>query len=249
MKRFLTSLLICMFMLEFSGITIASPVVVNGIQKGAPITYKKGARTIQYAFVFDGPSPKNEEVLKKFKKAIIETIAPDYRAGFSSNNIFVGNWTRSGVKSVSDKSLKSNATMVVSLGYLSSKYFNSLHDKNKFVVTIDQYGLRDLGGSFFNPVQQSIKGVQLFQRLIPFKKAAILMNSSFYKTQKNWNSILDEKLSGINYKIIPVNNDNISSVLNSINDFGADVVVVTPLFNLTEGKKHELISGINTRKI
>ncbi|MBP7212436.1 TolC family protein, partial [bacterium] len=251
MKKILTVLLIGLSMFNFSGITMAVPVVASGVQKvaKAPIVYKKNARTIKYAFVFDGPSEKNEEVLKKFKQSIIETTAPDYKAGFSQKNVYTGNWTTKSVQDASERAMNSDATMVVSLGYLSTKYYNSKHDKPKFVVTIDQYGLRDLGGDFFNPVQQSLKGIQLFHRLIPFKKVAVLMNESFYKTRKDWNDILSEKLKGFDYKVIPVENSNIDEALKRISSFNADAVVITPLFNLSEDKKHILISGINSKKI
>jgi outer membrane protein TolC len=250
MKRLLTSGLICLFLFNCLGVSAATPVLVNGVQKSMPIVYKKNARTIHYAFVFDGPSAKNEEVLKNFKKAIVETTAPDYKAGFSANNVYIGNWSNKSVQEASEKALKSNVTMVVSLGYLSTKYFNSRPNKNKFVVTIDQYGLRDLGGGFFNPVQQSVKGIQLFERLIPTtKKAAILMNESFYKTRSDWDTLLDNKLKGLSYKVIPVNNNNIDEVMKEISAYGADSVVMTPLFNLSEDKRHELIDKINAKKL
>src|SRR5574344_63725 len=251
MKRILTYFLICIFIFNGLGASAVTNVVVNGMPKGkqAPIIYAKNARTIHYAFVFDGPSPKNDEVLKNFKQAIISTTAPNYRAGFSTQNIYTGNWTKKSVEEASERALKSNATMIVSLGYLTSKYFNSKHDKPKFVVTIDQYGLRDLGGDFFNPVQQNIKGIQLFERLIPSKRIAILMNESFYKTRKDWDSIIGSRLQGASYKIFPVSNNNIEAVVKGITDFKAESVVVTPLFNLTEERKRDLINQIKAKKL
>lgn len=249
MKKVINLLLICIFLFEYSGLAIAAPVVLGATAvKNDKIVYKKNAQTISYAFVFDGPSKKNGEVLEQFQKSIIKTTAPDYKASFPKTDIFVGDWSTHGAKVASDKALNSNAVMVISLGYLSSKYLNSVTNKKKFVVTIDQYGLRDMGSDFFNPVQQSVKGALLFKRLINFKKTAILMNESFYKTKKDWNSCLKDKLVGMNFEVMPVSNDNIDQTLQKISN-GYDAVIVTPLFNLQEDKKHELINKLNAKKI
>lgn len=248
MKKLLISVLICVLLYNTTGLAIAEPVIHAGTTHTEKIVYKTNAQTINYAFVFDGPSQKNHVVMEEFKKNITKSTAPDYKAGFSIANIFVGDWTEKGARIASEKALGSNATMVISLGYLSTKYFNEKENKKKFVVTIDQYGLRDLGDGFFNPVQQSVKGVQLFKRLINFKKTAILMNESFYKTKKDWDSSLKAKLPGIDFHVIPVNNNDIDSVVQKVTA-NYDAVVLTPLFNLDEAKKHELINKLNEKKL
>lgn len=231
------------------GLTYAAPVILGAATATSKkIEYKKNAQTISYAFVFDGPSSKNEVVMKQFEKAIMETTAPDYRANFSPKNIFVGDWSEHGAKIASEKALNSGAVMVISLGYLSTKYLNNKPNKKKFVVTIDQYGLRDLGGDFFNPVQQSVKGALLFKRLINFKKTAILMNDSFYKTRNDWESFLQPKLKGIDYDVIPVNNDNADSIAQKLSA-NYDAVIITPLFNLTDANKKLLINKLNEKKL
>lgn len=249
MKKLFSFVLICVLLYNTTGLALAAPVILGAATASArKIEYKKNAQTISYAFVFDGPSSKNEVVMKQFEKAITETTAPDYRAGFSSKNVFVGDWSEHGAKIASEKALGSNAVMVISLGYLSTKYLNSKTNKKKFVVTIDQYGLRDLGGDFFNPVQQSVKGALLFKRLINFKKTAILMNDSFYKTRKDWESYLQPKLNGIDYDVIPVSNQNVESVIQKAST-GYDAVILTPLFNLTDENKKLLISKLNEKKL
>jgi len=241
MKKLFTLMLTCVLMYNTTGLALAVPVIMATASANVPkIEYKKNASTISYAFVFDGPSAKNEVVMKQFEKNITKTTAPDYRAKFSPENVFVGDWTDHGAKVASEKALNSNAVMVISLGYLSTKYLNEKPNKKKFVVTIDQYGLRDLGGDFFNPVQQSVKGALLFKRLINFKKTAILMNESFYKTQKNWEESLAPKLKGIDFKVFPINNENIDSTITQMNGT-YDAVIITPLFNLTEDNKKALI--------
>ena len=227
MKKILGALLLpAMVFTMLTGSAFA--VQETGKKPQKPIVYNKNARVIKYAFVFDGPSDKNNQVLEQFKSTITRSTAPDYKAAFPSNLVFVGNWTKDSVKKASDKAMASDATMVVSLGYLTSKYYNAMPAKKKFVVTIDQYGLRDLGDDFFNPVQQSVKGVYAFQKLVEFKKVAILMNENYYKTRTDWDKFLEPRLKGVNFVIVPATK-NIDKTYSRIPK-DADAVVLTPLF-------------------
>ena len=69
-------------------------------------------------------------------------------------------------------------------------------NNNKFVLTIDEYGLRELGSNaFFNPVKQYVNDFILFKKLVPEqKKVAVLMNENFYKTRTDWKATIDKKL-------------------------------------------------------
>lgn len=250
MKRLFIFVLLGVFLYNASGFALAAPVVLGSAStNGQKVLYNKNAKTISYAFVFDGPSEKNAAVMKQFEKAITLTTAPDYKASFSPSNVYVGDWTQPGAKAASDKALNSNSVMVISLGYLSTEYLNNKHDKKKFVVTLDQYGLRDMGSDFFNPVQQSVKGALLFKRLINFNKSAILMNESFYKTQANWDDFLKPKLTGMNFEVLPVNDDNIDATIAKIISGGYDAVIITPLFNLPCEKRKELFAKLTEKKL
>ncbi|MDD3593400.1 MAG: TolC family protein [Candidatus Gastranaerophilales bacterium] len=244
MKKLLSFLLCLMILGMQSGAALA---ITEVAQKAKAPIYKTNARTIKYAFVFDGPSDKNAKVLKQFQTEITKSTAPDYKAEFPKNLVFEGNWTSDSVKDVSQKALSSDATMVVSLGYLSSKYFSQLQNKKKMVVTIDQYGLRDFGDGLFNPLQQSIKGALLFKKLISFNKAAVLMTESYYKTQKDWNKFLESKLPGLNFTVVPVNG-GAAAVLGKIPS-DCDAVIFTPLYNMSSDQKEILISNFNSKKM
>jgi len=249
MKKFLTFVLICILSFNTSGLLFAAPVILAGSAATStkPIVYKPNAKSISYAFVFDGHSDKNEKIMKQFEKTITASTAPDYKAEFDKNMVFVGDWTPAGAKSASNKALASKSTMVISLGYLSSRYLTDKKDKNKFVITIDQYGLRDIGDGFFNPVQQSVNGIKNFKTLLNFNKAAILMNENYYKTQKDWKSFVGPKLQNVNFEIIPATPDVAATLARIPKD--CDAVVLTPLFNLTVEQRKELISKLNERKI
>ena len=249
MKRFMAIVLLLTFIL--SNINMAVLAAPQGqtllsASKSKPVTYNKNARTLVYAFVFDGPSDKNTQVMEQFKKAITVSTAPEYKASFPKENVFVGNWTESGAKKVAAQALNSNATMVVSLGWFVSNALNQTPNRNKFVLTIDQYGLRDLGDNFFNPVQQNIKGINLFAKVAPFKKGVVLMNENFYKTKKDWNAYAKAKLPNLNLTVVPVNN-NIEPTIAKLDNY--DAVIVTPLFNLTTEKRQALYNAINAKKL
>ena len=76
MKKFLCSVLSIVILSMQTGIALAIQEAPAAAQKQAAIAYKKDARTITYAFVFDGPSDKNQEVLKTFQSTITKSLLP-----------------------------------------------------------------------------------------------------------------------------------------------------------------------------
>ena len=249
MKKKILALALAMFV---STMNIGTVFAIQDTRSVAKLQAAPNARTIDLAFVFDGPSDKNAALLKTFQTTITRSLLPDYKASFPNELIFTGDWTEKGVAAASEKALASKATMVISMGYMSSNYYSTRKSANKFVVTIDQYGLRDLGGDFFNPIQQYVKDFVLFKKLVPEQhKTAILMNESFYKTQKDWNGIIAKKLKEKGYDndfvVIPVNS-NVGTSLSKIPS-DVDSVFVTPLFNLSTAERKELYSILNSKKL
>ena len=245
MKKFL-----CLFLLmALLGMQTGAAFAIQDTKtaQAKQISYVKNARTITYAFVFDGPSDKNKSFLEGFQKSITANTAPYYKTSFPSNLVYTGDWTQNGAKVASDKALNSNATVVVSLGYLSSKYYNSLKSKKKFVITIDQYGIKDFSEGFFNPIRQSANGINVFKRLVHFNKAAVLINDSYYKTRNNWDAVAKQILPDTELAFVPVKND-VAGVLNAIPS-DCDAVIFTPLYNLSVEKKQMLISALNEQKL
>lgn len=256
MKRLFSALLAFMVVFIFSGSALAiqeTPQQQQARLKQAKIEQMlKNAKPIELAFVFDGPSEKNAEVLKTFQTTITTSLLPDYRAVFPKDLIFVGDWTEKGAKIASDKALNSRARMVISLGYMSSNYYSDKKDKKKYVVTIEQYGLRDFGNKFFNPIQQTANDFSTFKVLVPtIKKAAILMNENYYKTETNWKASIDQKLKekncDLNYVVIPVNTNLKASLAKIPAD--ADAIFVTPLYNLTTAQRKEVYDYAINKKM
>lgn len=251
MKKTITAILLALFFIAQPAAmasTVLGKVKADDLKS---IKYSPNASTIKYAFVFDGPSDKNAVVLGHFKNAITKLIAPDYKPVFNSNNVYVGDWTKESVKAASDKALASDVNMVVSLGYLSTKYLNNTNNKKKMVVTIDQYGLRDFGDDFFNPVQQSVKGIKTFHKFFNSNKVAVLINEGYYKTKSydDWMKLAKEKLAGINAAPVPVSSKNVDSVISKVTSGEFDAVVFTPMFNLTTDQRKQIINAVNAQHI
>ncbi len=225
---------------------------ITEAKPAAKAQYSQNVQNIELAFVFDGPSDKNDEVLNVFKKTITRSLQPDYKPVFPADLVFTGDWTNEGAVKASNKALASRARMVISLGYMSSNYYNDMKSKNKYVVTIDQYGLRDFGDKFFNPMQQMTNDFVTFKKLVPnISKTAILMNENYYKTKKDWNSVISKKLQekqcDLDFVVIPTGHDADATMAKIPSD--VDSVFVTPLYNLTSAERQELYKEISSKKL
>ena len=249
MKKLLCALLSLAITFFYSGAALA---ITELPSRQVKLQAAPNAKTIELAFVFDGPSDKNAEVLQVFQKTITMSLLPDFKASFPKDLIFTGDWTEQGARSVSDKALNSRAEMIISLGYLSSDYYVDKPNKKKMVVTIDQYGLRDFGDKFFNPQQQSVNDLVTFKTLVPdIKKTAFLVNESFAKTNTHLADSIKKKLadkkSDLNFVVVPVGKDVKASLSKMPSD--VDSVFVTPLFNLSSEQRVEMYKYINSKKL
>ena len=90
MKKFI-SLFLCSLILLMNSTAALAVQDLAALSKKKEIVYNKNAKTIKYAFVFDGPSDKNTQVMEQFKKAIIATTAPEFKATFDSKQVYTGN--------------------------------------------------------------------------------------------------------------------------------------------------------------
>jgi len=204
--------------------------------------------SVRIAFVFDGNSPANSYFLENLKKSITKSM-PGRKVEYPANLVFVGNWTEAGVKAECNKALNSNATTIVALGYMTSKYFSTIKSKSKMIVTIDQYGLRDFGSGFFSQVDQFAQKLELFHRLTNFNKVAILMNDSYYAMEKNWNTFIKNKLKDktINFIVVPVGGDVTAAMSRIPQD--VDAAFVLPQFKLTMAQLEMMYTQLSDRKI
>ena len=251
MKKILCTLLSTLLLFTYSGCSVFA---INEVPAtAARLQPSKNAKPIEFAFVFDGPSDKNAEVLKLFQKNITRSLLPDYKPVFSKDLIFTGNWTEASAKQVSEKALASRARYVVSLGYMSSVYYNNRKNKNKIVMTIDQYGLRDFGTDLFNPIAQNVNDFILFKKLVPnIHKTAILMNEGYYKSNgTKWSTAfstkLKEKKCDVGFVVVPVSTDVKTSLSKISND--VDSVFLTPLYNLSKDQRKEVFKYISDKKL
>lgn len=236
MKKILTTMLCALFLFQMFSVAFLAQSA-------------EASQVVRIAFVFDGKSPANNYFLEKFKTSIKKGMDKGTTVQFPSNLVFVGDWTEKGVKTQCDRALASNATTVVALGYLSSKYYNGLKNKRKMVVTVDQYGLRDFGTGMFSPVAQFTQKLELFHRLTNFNRVAIMMNENYYKTRKDWDSFIKSKLKDktINLVVVPVGN-NVDNAMAKI-PANVDAALILPQFTLTMEQVGDMFNKMNDRKI
>ena len=236
MKKILTTMLCALFLFQMFSVAFLAQSA-------------EASQVVRIAFVFDGKSPANNYFLEKFKTSIKNGMDKGTTVQFPSNLVFVGDWTEKGVKTQCDRALASNATTVVALGYLSSKYYNGLKNKRKMVVTVDQYGLRDFGTGMFSPVAQFTQKLELFHRLTNFNRVAIMMNENYYKTRKDWDSFIKSKLKDktINLIVVPVGN-NVDNAMAKI-PANVDAALILPQFTLTMEQVGDMFNKMNDRKI
>ena len=129
MKRKISVALACLMLFSYTGVN--SVYAIQNTPQQRVLQPAPNARTIDLAFVFDGPSDKNAALLKTFQGTITRSLLPDYKASFPNELVFTGDWTENGVASASEKALASKATMVISMGYMSSNYYSAKKNKNK----------------------------------------------------------------------------------------------------------------------
>ena len=245
MKKIITLILCGLFFFN-TGIPVLA--AANTKAKKATVT-KSTKTTAKIAFVIDGPSPANDYFLQNFKKSITKSVAQDYNAEYPKELTYTADWTEAGAKKICDKALNSNANIIVALGYLTSRYISKVNQKGKFVVTVDQYGLRDLGEGFFSPVSQMCQKIEQFKRLTNYKKVVILMNEGYYKTQKNWNSFLGGKFKdkNINFVVVPVNGSVDAAIAKIPSD--VDAAFVLPQFTLTLEDLQDMFAKLTNKGI
>ena len=250
-KKTLCALLALFMFFIYSNAAMAIVETAQTAKKSTKAT--QPIKTIELAMVFDGQSDKNAAISKTFKETITKSLAPDFKASFPNDLVFTGDWSEAGAKKASDKALASRAKMVISLGYMSSMYLTNKKNTNKFVITIDEYGLRELGSNaFFNPLKQYVNDFILFKKLVPQEgKTAILLNENYYGLQKDWHATISKKFKeknhNIDFVVLPVSAKNLQASLNKIPS-DVNSVFVTPLFNLSVEQRKELYKYVNDKK-
>ena len=98
-KKLLTTVLVSLLFNLYSGATFA--IVEGKLINAKTAKAQQNVRTMELAFVFDGPSDKNADVSKAFQETITKSLYPDYKASFPKDLVFVGDWSEAGAKTAS----------------------------------------------------------------------------------------------------------------------------------------------------
>ncbi len=250
MKRFYAASVAMLFLAAF----VFMPAAF-AIQNTKSVQTKKSVKTapsVEIAFVFDSNAEKTEQITKEYRPIISKSLLPEYKAVFSDDLVFKGDWTQKGSIEAANKALQSKAKIIICFGYWSGEYLKNKKDKTKSVIIVDQYAIRGFSDKFFNPVQQSVNDFVVFQRIMPsLGKTAILLNERVYNSRNDWYALAEkgfkEKDCDIDFVILPVNNN----ITQSLNDIPDDVqsAYITQVYNLTLAERQELYEGLKERKI
>ena len=246
--------LLALFLMISMVFTMSAPsaLAIQDLTKAAPIKYNANAQKIEIALVFDSNSEKTNQVIQAYKPIITKSLAPEYKAVFSDDLIFKGDWNQQSAINAAERALKSRARMVVCFGYFSGEYLKNKPNKNKSVVTVDQFAIRGFSDKFFNPVQQSVNDFIVFQRLVPnLGKTAVFINERVYNTKSNWQELakkgFKEKNCDFDIVILPIGNDINKALAKMPEDVKS--VYVTQAYNLTLDERKKLYAALNERKI
>ncbi|MCQ2755139.1 MAG: hypothetical protein MJ231_08890, partial [bacterium] len=60
----------------------------------------------EIAFVFDSNAEKTNEILKVYKPMISKSLLPEYKAVFSDDLVFKGEWTEASSQKAAQKALQ-----------------------------------------------------------------------------------------------------------------------------------------------
>lgn len=250
MKRFVMALLTMLFMGSF----VFSPVAcaIQNTKSAPQAKTVKTTPSIEIAFVFDSNAEKTSQIVKEYRPIIAKSLLPEYKAVFADDLVFKGDWTKNGSIEAANKALKSRARMIVCFGYWSGEYLKNKQGKTKSVITVDQFAVRGFSDKFFNPVQQSVNDLVVFQRLVPnLGKTAVLLNERVYNSRNDWDQLakkgFEEKGIDIDYVIVPVSNNIDASLSKMPDDVGS--VYVTQAYNLSLEDRKNLYSALRERKL
>ena len=95
-KKFLSFVLVSLLFSMYSGAAFA--IVEGKLTNAKTAKVQQNIRTMELAFVFDGPSDKNVAVSKTFQETITKSLYPDFKAAFPKDLVFIGDWSEAGAK-------------------------------------------------------------------------------------------------------------------------------------------------------
>jgi outer membrane protein len=153
----------------------------------APAQQKRRLPVVRIGFVMDGPSDRLKQTRAQFEKEITDLLGGEFDVRFPETKQIMGNWTEKAVSDGINRLLADpGVDMVIALGVLASNDAAIRGDLPKpvlapIVLDVDLQGLPQKDGAsgvknlsytaLPNPFRSDL---EMFQRIVPFKKLALL---------------------------------------------------------------------------
>ena len=157
------------------------------LPEDAPAQQRRNLPVVSIGFVFDGPWDRLKETQDLFEKEIADLLGGEFDVRFPETKQIMGNWTDKSVSDGINRLLADpQVDLVIALGVLASNDAAIRGDLPKpvlapIVLDVDLQGLPQKDGAsgvknlsytaFPNPFR---KDLETFQRIVPFKKFAVL---------------------------------------------------------------------------
>ena len=153
----------------------------------APAQQKRKRPVVRIGFVIDGPADRLKKSRIEFEKEITDLLGGEFDVRFPETVQIMGNWTEKAVRDGIDSLLADpGVDILITLGVLASNDAAIRGDLPKpvlapIVLDVDLQGLPQKDGAsgvknlsytaFPNPFRRDL---EMFQRIVPFKKLALL---------------------------------------------------------------------------
>lgn len=214
-------------------------------------------------FIFDGPSPLNEETLALLKKEIKAISEGEFLVSFPENKTITSNWNYESIKSSIDSMLSDpNVDIIITPGIISSYEIAIRKNLSKPVIApsiidhkiqgvpITQEGTSGVHNlSYISGGSVIEREFEVFYEIVKFKKLAyIFMDFIPEKFPKLIENVLESSQKiGVELEFIPAKS-SADEVLTLMSD-DVDAVYISPLLTFSVNELTILINGINNRKL
>ncbi len=224
----------------------------------APAQQKRRLPVVRIGFVIDGPWDRLKETQAEFEKEIADLLGGEFDVRFPETKQIMGNWTDKAVSDGINRLLADpGVDLVIALGVLASNDAAIRGDLPKpvlapVVLDVDLQGLPQKDGAsgvknlsytaFPNPFRRDL---EMFQRIVPFKKLALL-SAAYYggTTLQEFDQRFPQvvKELGLEVQRITVG-ESAKEALAKIEP-DVEAVYLPPLLHLSPEEHERLIKGL-----
>jgi len=239
------------------GLLILLSIPLLFLPDDAPAQQKRRLPLVRVGFVMDGPWDRLKETQAEFEKEITDLLGGEFDVRFPETKQIIGNWTDKAVSDGINRLLADpGVDLVIALGVLASNDAAIRGDLPKpvlapVVLDVDLQGLPQKDGAsgvrnlsytaFPTPMTRDL---EMFLRIVPFKKFAIL-SAPYYRTAlQEFGQRLPEVAEDLGLKMQIINvGESVQEALAQL-DPDVEAVYLPPLLHLPREEHDRLIEAL-----